>query len=212
MDINFKMKKVTFIVLISLGTFISCNKNFLNENDPISIGGKIFEGFAKSDSSIIWYLYDFNSESKYLKAFREGNTMPEINFILKSGGKSKLVKIDTVVFPEKPHIEVTFIKNLNFYKILAGYYIDSIENKIKIDSYTIIDLTKYCIEYFDSPYLPIGKVVWENFSFKLGSDNLHFKLGELDIINNTDSDIDMVRFIFLAFFQLDGVKGSGVRG
>lgn len=187
-----------YLFLVSLIFLNSCDKPILDDKDPFDVGEKIYEGFSKGDSALIWSLFDFNSESKYLRAFREANDMAQIDFILKKSGQSKLIKVDTFSMSD-PFIEILFSKGGNVFKIDVRYFIDSVNNEIKINSYHTTDISKICHDYLTKPYIPLGRVLVSNFLFKTGKNNEVFESGELDVTNNTDFDIDLMTFRFKIF-------------
>lgn len=204
MCLKIQLRQITYIIFTILGVLISsCSSKSVDKKNPFSVGEYIYNAFSEGDSSLIWSIFDFENEDFYGRKFREAIRDEEIkNFILKNS-KTQLLKIDTSSFSDLKFIEVYLEKDRDIFQITSGYSVDSLNN-IKIKDYNITNYTKSCVQYNNSPYVPLRQLRVKKFIYNLNGNDLTIKNGAIEFENNTEYNMEEISFR-LKIFKINNI-------
>lgn len=195
-----KIKNYLILSLIAFG-LNSC-KNEVDKTDPFKVAEAIHKGFVKNDSTILKSLFAYRMDSlsvtakknfteakKYFNKNQDVNiikidtsTMGGITRILREE-KEKNIKIISVYFGNKDkfsHMELWYPQDSTQY--------------IKIKGLLFSDINTACENDNNTPYKPVNQINFKRLIWKTDYSNTIFQYGAVEIQNNTQTDIDFIKF------------------
>jgi hypothetical protein len=185
------------IATLAMSTFLlfiaSCNEKSFDRKTLLSLGEYVFYALSKSDTSMIWSIYDLKNESIYEKAFREANDVKVLNDFIKIDNKIKLLQIDTLRLSEYKLLEILIQKNNEIYVVDCGYYLDSF-GQFGLSSIGISNYSNLCNEYLESPYIPVSGLTFKKLLWNMNRQKNTFLDGQIELENTSEFPIEFLTF------------------
>lgn len=182
------MKKIYIQFLCIL--FLSSCKYKVDNSSPFKVAEAIYEGILRKDSTILKqvFIYQMDSLSE--------SSVENLNFAkdyFEKNENIQLFKIDTSKNFLGHVIDIYFKKGKVFHKARTYYYRDS-TNSIKLSNFYFTNLNEECEEYKNTIYQPSSGIEFKRITWRTDYFGKTFKSGTLELQNNTDADINFIKF------------------
>lgn len=188
-----KYLKVLLIVIIA-GTLHSCNKS-IDRTDYESVSENIFNAVMNNDTLAIknLWMYQMDSIEAYTKKemFESFKQFKDKNV--------EYLKTDTSISDwSLPYINIYFKIDTSFYQIYCMFYEARMDgnkkNILSLHYLKITNLTEEYADYNNTPFCPKGDVSFKGITWGVDFTNKTFSHGKAAIQNNSDNDIDYIKF------------------
>ena len=188
--ILFNMGRIIYIILL-IELIISCNYQ-IDKSNIFSVANAIHYSFVKNDSTILEEIFkdsisDLEKEEiAIIKKFYTKNLVP--------------IKIDTSTqlffFNKFKHklIHLFYQKGELFYEIRAIYDQNTVDKNYYIKGLLFYNINKECETYIIEPYNPFLDIDFKRILWYTNSYGDAFKSGIVELQNNTDQDINYIKF------------------
>jgi hypothetical protein len=183
------MKQLNIILILLL--LVSCT----DRTKFSDVGKATLKAIIKNDTIKLKELFVHNMDSLY------GNQKDYIlRDILKYKDKNySFIKSDTSIFKFRTldeqwtYINTYFKLDTSYYKLSTKYSKDD-KGKISIETIFISDLTEGCKNWTNKPYCPSNDIKFKRISWTTDYWNKSFKSGKVELENQTENDIEYVKF------------------
>lgn len=182
------MKKILFILLISILVLTSCSTD---RTDINKFGSKFIDDIITNPIEAEKY-YRLNGDSL---SYYPKETLIEISENLK-GTNYTIIKQDTTYqgIGAKSYFNASIKKDDEYFDIWFLYERDSVNNIRLTDQISFINMSEVCERETNSPWCPIYDISFKRIFWTIDFNATTFKSMNIEIQNNTDIDINYIKF------------------
>ena len=182
------MKKNLIIILAGTISFCSCTT--VNKKDIFSVAENLEKSLMKNNVKKLKSLFEYNMDSINQSSKEEIEEIKEFY----SKNNYKRIEIDTSnILNIWKFCEISYLVNNTYFQINFVYEKDKLGD-FYIQQVFFININDACKRAEMQPYCPKKLIDFKNIVWYTDYYGTSFKSGSIELQNNTDTDIDYIKF------------------
>lgn len=185
-----KHKSSLCLLVVMAVSFVSCTN--VDTKDIFSIAEQVEKSLKqnKIDNLKPFYIHQMDSLTQEAK-----DRIREVQDFYKEKSV-KRIEIDTASILWFTVCDISYLVNDTYYEVRFFYDRDSLGNIVigKVGSPVLRNISKICAEDEEEPYCPKWEIDFKRLSWTTDYYEKTFKSGRIELQNNTDSDINYIKF------------------
>lgn len=193
MNSEYFISKLLFLLFL-----YGCSTNYnLDLSDTSNVAGAIDRSLKDQDTLLLKKLYKYNGDS--LSELQKQYISEALQFFDQNSPQK--LEMDTSF--AKPfanmdhslhHINIWYALDSNFYSLRCRYERDPQTNKVNLINLDLVDLQEECEFDKNVSYTPSSEIDFMGITWHKGISGTSFSSGSVRIQNNSEDDIDYIKF------------------